>query len=74
LGVLAGASNTSESPVLTPQEERLMDLVVKGCTNKEISSSLNLAEGTVQNYLTSVSGKLGVQKRSEATSFWIQRQ
>ena len=41
-----------------------MDLVVKGCTNKEISSSLNLAGGPCKTVSPRFSGNWG--SRSEA--------
>jgi DNA-binding NarL/FixJ family response regulator len=51
---------------LSPQEERVMDLVVAGRTNKEIGIQLGLSEKTVKNYLSNVFQKLGVGRRTQA--------
>ena len=51
---------------LSPQECRVLELVVAGRTNREIGSSLALSEKTVRNYLSNAFQKLGVSRRSEA--------
>jgi len=42
---------------LTQLEKEILELVVQGLSNKEISSNLNLAEQTVKNYLTNIYGR-----------------
>jgi Response regulator containing a CheY-like receiver domain and an HTH DNA-binding domain len=62
------------SQALSPQEERVMALVVAGKTNKEIAAALTLSEKTVKNYLYNAFQKLGVGRRAQAASlFDIQR-
>ena len=56
---------------LSPQEQRILNLLADGNTNKEIASALGLGDGTVRNYLTSVFTKLGVENRTEAVSQWL---
>lgn len=51
---------------LTAREEEIVHWIAKGLTNKEIASRLNLTEGTVKNYVTTVFQKLGVQDRTQA--------
>jgi len=51
---------------LTQLEKEILELVVQGLSNKEISSDLNLAEQTVKNYLTNIYGKMDVHKRSQS--------
>ncbi len=51
---------------LTAHEEEIIHWIAKGFTNKEIASRLNLTEGTVKNYVTTVFQKLGVQDRTQA--------
>lgn len=51
---------------LSPQETRVMALVVVGKTNKEIAAALALSESTVKNYLYNAFQKLGVGRRSQA--------
>ena len=58
---------------LSPQEQRILNLLADGNTNKEIALAMGLGEGTVRNYLTSVFTKLGVENRTEAVSLWLRR-
>ncbi len=51
---------------LTAREEEIVHWIAKGLTNKEIALRLNLTEGTVKNYVTTVFQKLGVQDRTQA--------
>ena len=53
---------------LSPQEQRVLELIAAGHTNKEISEAMKLGEGTVRNYLTSVFTKLEVANRTEAVA------
>ncbi len=55
--------------LLTPQEQRILDLIAAGMTNREIGKSLALAEKTVKNYVTSVLSKLGMASRTQAAVF-----
>jgi DNA-binding NarL/FixJ family response regulator len=54
---------------LSPQEERILALVAKGKTNKEIGDELQLAEKTVKNYVSSILSKLEVARRAEAAAY-----
>jgi two-component system, NarL family, response regulator DevR len=54
---------------LSPQEERILQLVADGRTNKEIGDQLGLAEKTVKNYMSSVLTKLQVGRRAEAAAY-----
>jgi two-component system response regulator DevR len=53
---------------LSPQEERVMALVVEGKTNKEIAQELALSDKTIKNYLYNTFRKLGVGRRAQAAS------
>lgn len=50
---------------LTPHETRIVNLVVDGCTNREIAEQLHLAEKTVRNYVSSVLAKMGARNRTQ---------
>lgn len=50
---------------LTNRDRRILRLVEKGLTNKEIGQALNLRPGTVRNYLSEVMEKLEVSNRIE---------
>ena len=54
---------------LTPQERRILDHVADGLTNRQIGETMSLAEKTVKNYVTSVLGKLGMERRTQAAVF-----
>jgi DNA-binding NarL/FixJ family response regulator len=79
-GILMSASRTDSGGQgaakrlshLSPQEERVLRLIAAGRTNKEVGTEMNLADGTVRNYLSSVFTKLGVQNRTEAAAIWLQ--
>jgi DNA-binding NarL/FixJ family response regulator len=54
---------------LSPQEERILQAVAEGKTNKEIGDELSLAEKTVKNYVSSILSKLEVARRAEAAAY-----
>jgi two-component system, NarL family, response regulator DevR len=54
---------------LTAQEERILQLVADGRTNRQIGEELHLAEKTVKNYLSSILAKLEVARRAEAAAY-----
>jgi DNA-binding NarL/FixJ family response regulator len=58
----------AEDPLssLTDQERRILDLIGEGLTNRQIGERLFLAEKTVKNYVSSLLGKLGMQRRTQA--------
>ncbi|MBK1782838.1 response regulator [Prauserella cavernicola] len=58
---------------LSPQERRVLDLVAKGLTNRQIAEQLVLAEKTVKNYVSSLLHKLGFERRTEAAVFATKR-
>jgi DNA-binding NarL/FixJ family response regulator len=54
---------------LSPQEERILNGIADGKTNREIGEELNLAEKTVKNYVSSILSKLEVARRAEAAVY-----
>ncbi|HOC20748.1 MAG TPA: response regulator transcription factor [Anaerolineae bacterium] len=57
-----------EAPVaaLSERELAVLHLVAQGASNKEIATTLFIAEGTVKNHLTSILAKLEVRDRTQA--------
>lgn len=55
--------------VLTGQEQRILDLIVEGLTNRQIGDRLHIAEKTVKNHVTNVLVKLGFERRTQAAVF-----
>jgi len=53
---------------LTPQEQRIFDLIGEGCSNRQIADELYLAEKTVKNYVSGLFAKLGMTRRTEAAA------
>lgn len=51
---------------LSERELAVLKLLANGCSNKEIGTRLNIAEGTVKNHMTNVLGKLGALDRTQA--------
>lgn len=67
------ATRTRNAEGLTPQEQRILLLAVKGCTNGEIASELGIAQNTVKNHLAHIYAKMGVGNRTELASEYLQR-
>jgi DNA-binding NarL/FixJ family response regulator len=58
----------SERPktILTLRQQRLMALVAKGLTNKEIASQLSLSEHTIRNHIHRIMKQVAAGSRGEA--------
>jgi len=54
---------------LTRRETEVLGLIAQGMSNKEIAGVLWLSDRTVERHITSLYRKIGVERRSEATSF-----
>lgn len=63
----------SDNP-LSSQEQKLLNLIARGMTSKEIAQELFLSNGTVRNYTSSLFNKLGVSNRVEAIEKARQRE
>lgn len=58
---------------LTPQEQKVLLLAIKGRTNGEIASELGVAQNTVKNHLAHIYAKMGVSNRTELASEYLQQ-
>jgi DNA-binding NarL/FixJ family response regulator len=63
--IAAAAANLSPQDALTRREEEILELIAQGMSNKEIGRSVNLAEGTVKNYVSRIMDKLHARTRTE---------
>jgi two-component system, NarL family, response regulator DevR len=57
---------------LTDQELKILALVAKGKTNKEIADAVFLSEKTVRNYVSSILSKLNLSTRAEAAAYAVE--
>ena len=51
---------------LTGQEQRILNLIADGLTNRQIGEQLGIGENTVKNYVTKLLVKLGLARRTQA--------
>lgn len=58
---------------LTEREQRVLELIGEGLTNRQIGARLHLAEKTVKNHVTTLLRKLGLQRRTEAAVYVTRR-
>ena len=58
---------------LSPQEERILDMIGEGHTNREIADELRLSEKTVKNYVSQVYAKLHIERRTQASRLATER-
>ena len=58
---------------LTPQQDRILEMIGGGLTNQEIAGRLSLSEKTVKNYVSEIYSKLHVERRSQAASLVVER-
>ena len=61
------------TPGLSPRELDVLQLIVKGQSNKEIGTTLGLAENTVKNHVKMILEKLNVADRTQAATTGLQR-
>jgi DNA-binding NarL/FixJ family response regulator len=77
---LIEAMETAENPsqqerllaTLTPREREVLELLKRGCTNREIASMLVIAEVTAKVHVRRIIQKLGVRSRTEAAIAAVQ--
>jgi len=64
--IRSGVEAPNELSSLTEQERRILLHIAEGLTNREIGAKMFLAEKTVKNYVSSLLGKLGLERRTQA--------
>ncbi len=58
---------------LTERERDVLRLIAQGKSNKEISATLHLTEGTVKGYVSAILSKLEVADRTQAALYAVKR-
>ncbi len=72
--VLARATaDAARNAELSPQEQRILELIGEGLTNRQIGERLHLAEQTVKNYVSRLMSKLGFERRVQAALYATKR-
>lgn len=61
------------SSALTSREMEVLELIVRGQSNKEIAASLSISEATVKSHINNILSKLGVTDRTQAVTTALQR-
>ena len=61
----------SEIYELTDQEQRVLEFIGEGMTNREIAKNMFLAEKTVKNYVSALLRKLGLERRTQAAAMAV---
>jgi DNA-binding NarL/FixJ family response regulator len=61
-----GEPDADGTSPLTLQEERILDFIGGGLTNREIAGELSISEMTVKNYVSVIYSKLHVEGRAQA--------
>lgn len=71
--ILLSPPETRRTTDLSPQECRVLELVVEGKTNRQIAAALELSAKTVKNYLSNAFQKLHVGRRSQAAAVFTRQ-
>jgi two-component system NarL family response regulator len=58
---------------LTAREMEVLELIVRGRSNKEIGTQLGISEATVKSHINNILSKLGVTDRTQAATTALQR-
>jgi len=67
--VAPSSRQASRPENLSEREHEVLRLMARGATNREIASTLYVAEATVKTHVGSIFGKLGVRDRAAAIVF-----
>jgi DNA-binding NarL/FixJ family response regulator len=68
---IKGQRQDDRSEHLTPQEQKILDLIAEGMTNRQIAEKMYLSEKTVKNYVSNLLAKLGMSRRTEAAVYAV---
>ena len=58
-----------KKPKLTENEQKIIERIAEGKTNREIAGEVYLSEKTVKKYVSNILDKLDLRRRSEAAAY-----
>jgi DNA-binding NarL/FixJ family response regulator len=64
--VRSSLANRLPSSELSPRELQILELIVKGLSNKQIADRLGITEGTVKWHVNAILGRMNVSDRTQA--------
>lgn len=65
-----GSHGPSDAARLTEREKEILELLRRGCSNKQIAESLVISLATVKNHVHNILEKLGATGRRDAVARW----
>ncbi len=68
---LSRSGGAAQQGGITEREKEVLQLVVEGCSNREIGLSLSIAESTVKRHLHNILEKLQMQNRAQAAAYAV---
>lgn len=71
---LTRTDKKSDNLNLTRREMDVLEMLVKGNSNRDMAEAMFISEKTVKNHLTSIFRKLGVKDRTQAAVFAIRHE
>lgn len=54
--------------LLTNREQQILQLIAKGCTNRQIACQLSISESTAENHIHHIYIKLRISNRAQAVA------
>jgi DNA-binding NarL/FixJ family response regulator len=70
---MATAGKRDEEPKLSENENKILERIAEGKTNREIAGEIYLSEKTVKKYVSNILDKLDLRRRSEAAAYVTRR-
>lgn len=66
---IANGTHEDHANDLTAREREILPMIAEGRTNKEIAAAIFLSDKTVKNNVSSILGKLGLDRRTQVPAF-----
>jgi DNA-binding NarL/FixJ family response regulator len=70
---MVSAPRQDDQPKLSDNENKILERIAEGKTNREIAAEIYLSEKTVKKYVSNILDKLDLRRRSEAAAYVARR-